>query len=477
VRYEVLAEIGSGGMASVQYGRLHASHGFVRSVAIKRLHAQFAKDPDFVRMFIDEARVSARLLHANIVATLDVIDAPGELSLVMEYVHGESLWSLLLLAVQYGKPVPIRVATALIAAVLHGLHAAHTTAGEQNEPLGIVHRDVSPHNILVGGDGIARIIDFGIAKAVGRLHATPSGQIKGKLMYMAPEQLTAGEIDGRADVYGAAAVLWETLTGRQLFDGPNESTIIHDVLLGTIEPPGKLRREVTRALDDIVMRALRREPSERFDNARDMALALERDVGIASQSELADWLHDLAGGRLAERSRLIASLHEQSSAQAANRSSTTHYEAPELEAQARSSVAGDTDGSVLRRREPERRFSRVWLAVAALFCVAIALWFRSRPQLVAQRVARALPASAQIEQPAAAPNTSTEAASDPELPRGLSAPAAEPEPTRPEPEASKPAPPSAAPKKPKPAAASNPQCRPWFYIDESGIRRPKPGCL
>ena len=160
VRYEGLAVIGSGGMATVQYGRLHGPHGFVRSVAIKRLHPQFAQDPEFVKMFLDEARLTARLAHANIVATLDVIDGPGELGLVMEYVHGESLWGLLKLSNQYGQQIPVRIAAALAAGVLQGLHAAHEARDDLGRPINLVHRDVSPHNILVGSDGMARLIEY-----------------------------------------------------------------------------------------------------------------------------------------------------------------------------------------------------------------------------------------------------------------------------------------------------------------------------
>lgn len=449
VRYETLAEIGVGGMATVHYGRLHAAHGFVRSVAIKRLHEQFARDPKFVAMFIDEALIAARLTHANIVATLDVIAAPGELGLVLEYVHGESLWNLLCLSRQYGKPMSTRVAAAIAVSVLHGLHAAHEAEDEVGRPLGVVHRDVSPHNILVGGDGIPRVIDFGVAKAVGRLHATPSGEIKGKLLYMAPEQLSAGVIDRRADVYGAAAVLWETLTGRAPWDGPSESEIIHAILLGTIDPPGRHRREVSRVLDEIVMRGLRRDPAARFETAREMALALEHGVGVASQSELADWLHDLAGGRLAERARLIAELHEHAS------QSTLAPRPAELAASRRARVAARW------ARLPVPSRSYLGLTAAALLLVALVLWVRSHALPTAMNVVAA-PGSAP---PAVDQEHATSAAEDPELPRGLAPPPAAAEPR-----------PRSTPKR---AAAADPKqaCQPWFYVDRAGIRRPKPDCL
>jgi len=508
VRYEVLAEIGSGGMATVQFGRLHGPHGFVRSVAIKRLHPQFAKDPEFVKMFIDEARLSARLVHANIVATLDVIDGPGELALVMDYVHGESLWDLLKLSNQYGKQIPLRVATALAAGVLQGLHAAHDARDELGRPLNIVHRDVSPHNILVGSDGMARLIDFGVAKAVGRLRTTPSGEIKGKLIYMAPEQLSGADIDRRADVYGAAAVLWETLTGLALFDGPSESSIVHAVLLGSIDRPSEHRDDVPEALDAVVMRGLSRNPDERYATAREMALELERNVGIASQSELADWLQDLAASRLAERSRLIASLQDAAKVGAGNNAGkVTAAAGPSTKP-----MATPTSGSVFRRREPQAPGGalRFGLAVLALLVIGVTFWYFRVSQRTAANARH--PAGPSREHVTPEPATTTQAAAiDPaaalptsplqpsaatmeaDLPRGIAPPDLEELPTVPLPAAKvepapaatqpplkkrdrPPAPPTTAPQ-PSAAPATRPDCTPWFYIDESGIRRPKPGCL
>lgn len=479
-RYEVLAEIGSGGMATVQYGRLNGPHGFTRSVAIKRLHPQFAKDPEFVKMFIDEARLSARLLHANIVATLDVIDGPGELALVMDYVHGESLWDLLRLSNQYGAHIPVRVATALAAGVLHGLHVAHEACDEHGRPMNIVHRDVSPHNILVGSDGVARLIDFGVAKAVGRLRTTPSGEVKGKLIYMAPEQLSGGEIDRRADVYGAAAVLWETLTGSPIFDGPSESSIVHAVLLGEIEPASGQREDVPPALDACLARGLARDPEARYATAREMALELERNVGIASQSELADWLQELAGARLTERSRLIASAQDMPVA------GTRPVFAAGPKTKPMSTPAS---GSVFRRREPldGRSVLRLSVAVAALIALGLTFWYVR----VSQQHARATRSPAQVTTRSSAlsaePGLQPSAAEpQPDLPRGIAPPdmAELPAITIPAEKVELAPPPAAAPIQSKkhhapslqpPAARS--ECTPWFYVDEAGIRRPKPGCL
>ncbi|MET0385273.1 MAG: protein kinase [Polyangiales bacterium] len=498
VRYEVLAEIGSGGMATVQYGRLHAPHGFVRRVAIKRLHPQFAKDPEFVDMFIDEARLSARLVHANIVATLDVVDAPDELALVMEYVHGESLWNLLRLSSQYEKPVPIRVATALTASVLYGLQAAHEAKNELGEPLGIVHRDVSPHNILVGEDGIPRLIDFGVAKAVGRLRSTPSGEIKGKLIYMSPEQLGTGPVDHRADVYGAAAVLWETLTGLSLFDGPNESAIMHGVLLGTIEPPGKHRREVTRELDAIVMKGLSREPSGRFGSAREMALALERDVGLASQSELAGWLQELAGGRLQERSRLIAELHER---HPAGRSETRRAAGLASAGVVHDAATSSVVTAPAARSSRAQSWVRVGVALVAVLLTTGAYWLYARPAPASVVTPRSAPGLAP-DGPPGPVDTATDSSAITGAPVLGAVHSASPDTAgeginkEASPVAAEPVEPSVgpartprAPHKPtrtrgdtrvdetKSDTSDRSNCKNWFYVDEHGIRRPKPDCL
>ena len=307
-RYAVHGEIASGGMASVHYGRLLGQVGFSRTVAIKRLHSHFARDPDFVSMFVDEARVVARIHHPNVVQTLDVVASDGDLLLVMEYVHGEALARLLRDAGRRHAPVPLPIASAIICAALRGLHAAHEAKTEQGVPLGVVHRDISPQNILVGADGNTRVLDFGVAKATGRLQSTRDGQLKGKLAYMAVEQLRAGEVDRRTDVYAMGVVLWELLTLRRLFQGDSEAVVVTSVLEQDLKSPSTIRPDLPPELDAIAMRALQRDPAARFPTARAMADALEAAMPPASVSRVADWLEDLAGQSLAERARAIADI-------------------------------------------------------------------------------------------------------------------------------------------------------------------------
>jgi eukaryotic-like serine/threonine-protein kinase len=376
-RYIVYGEIASGGMATVQYGRLLGPVGFARAVAIKRLHPQLARDPEFVAMFIDEARICARLSHANLVPTLDVLEEPGELSLVMEYVHGAALDTLLGLARARCEPVPLRVAVALMLGVLHGLHAAHEARSEHGEPLSIVHRDVSPQNIIVAADGIPRVLDFGIAKARVRLRTTPSGEIKGKLSYMAPEQLSGGTIDRRIDVYSAAAVLWEVLVGRTLFDGPSESAIVHEVLYAVAPAPSSERSDVPAALDELVLRGLSRDPARRFTSAREMAAALERALPAASQSEVHDWLESLAADLLAARTQLLYQMQQRAEEQL-ERSSVPSDGTRRLPVAAPGRSHGEDQAPPLARpvtrvraRSPWRREALAALLLGVLLAVAL----------------------------------------------------------------------------------------------------------
>lgn len=304
-RYALYGEIASGGMATVHFGRLLGPVGFSRTVAIKRLHPQYAKDPEFVSMFLDEARLAARIQHPNAVATLDVVALEGELFLVMEYVQGETMARLFRTIRAGSYRVPPNIAAGIMTGVLYGLHAAHEAKAEQGTALGIVHRDVSPQNIMVGIDGVARVLDFGVAKAVGRTQTTRDGQIKGKLAYMAPEQLRGAWMDRRVDVYGAAVVLWEALTGRQCFDGDHEGVVFGKVIEGTIEPPSAHCSDMPAGLDAVVMRGMSRDPDQRYATARDMAVAIEDVISPASPRFVGEWVERVAGESLARRAERV----------------------------------------------------------------------------------------------------------------------------------------------------------------------------
>ena len=311
-RYALYREIAAGGMATVHFGRLLGPVGFSRTVAIKRLHPQYAKDPEFVSMFLDEARLAARIRHPNVVPTIDVVATEGELFLVMEYVQGESLGKLVKRVDEEGARVPPHYASAIVAAALHGLHAAHEAADERGTPLQIIHRDVSPQNILVGLDGTPRVLDFGIAKAAGRLQTTRDGQLKGKIAYMSPEQLRVEKIDRRTDIYAAGVVLWEALTATRLFRGENDVATFGKVLTGDVTPPSRSVKDVPPELDAIVMRALSRAPDDRFPTAREMARALERTMPLVAAADIGDWVTRYAGKSLAARAEQVAEIESDS---------------------------------------------------------------------------------------------------------------------------------------------------------------------
>jgi len=292
-------------MARVSLGTLRGEGAFSRVVAIKQLFPQYAKDPDFVAMFLDEANVAARVQHPNVVGTLDIVSDGGELFLVMEYIAGESLGRLLRTARDRYEPVEPAIASAILVDILEGLYAAHSATGPGGAVLSIVHRDVSPQNVLVGVDGVSRVVDFGVAKAAGRMQTTADGQVKGKIVYMPPEQM-GGAVDQRADLWAAGAVLWEMLAGRRLFRDMGEALAFHTGTLA-VDPPGSVGKRET-PLDAVAMRALARAPEARYQTAREMIIAIERAVPPAPARRVALWVQRLAEEALETRRALVAEI-------------------------------------------------------------------------------------------------------------------------------------------------------------------------
>ena len=311
-RYALYNEIAAGGMATVHIGRLLGPVGFARTVAVKRLHPQFAKDPEFVSMFLDEARLAARVQHPNVVATIDVVATDGELFLIMDYVRGESLSKLLRTARKAGQRIPPRIAASIMCGFLHGLHAAHEAKSERGDRIDLVHRDVSPQNVLVGADGIPRVLDFGIAKAAGRIQVTRDGQIKGKLAYMPPEQLSGRELTRAVDIYASGVVMWETLTGERLFKGETESETLAKILRDPVVPPSAVVPGLTTAFDAPLLKALSRDAKQRQLTARALAFELEKCVGVASATEVGEWVENLVGTILSAREDQIAQIESNS---------------------------------------------------------------------------------------------------------------------------------------------------------------------
>jgi serine/threonine-protein kinase len=223
----------------------------------------------------------------------------------MEYIQGESLGALLRFTTELQRLVPIPVGVAIVMGLLNGLHAAHEATDEEGRPLGIIHRDVSPQNVIVGTDGVPRLVDFGVARAASRLAVTRDGQVKGKVPYMAPEQLS-GEVSRQTDIYAAGVVLWETLACRRLFQGDSDAEIVNKVITSAIRAPSRYNHEVPPALDAVVLRALSRDPESRWRTAADMAEALDATLRPASTMRVSQWVLEVAEPSLRKKNALLA---------------------------------------------------------------------------------------------------------------------------------------------------------------------------
>jgi serine/threonine-protein kinase len=435
-------------MATVHFGRLVGPAGFSRAVAIKRLHAQFARDPEFVAMFIDEARLAGRIFHPNVVPTLDVVATDSELFLVMEYVRGAPLSRLIRAAKANGARIPPPIVASVIAGMLHGLHAAHEARDEQGERLEIVHRDVSPQNVMVDTDGVARVLDFGVAKAAGRQQTTRDGQLKGKLGYMAPEQLRGARVTRQTDVYAAAVVLWEALTAQRLFKADSDANVLAQVLEGRVPRPSGLAADVTPALDRVVLRGTVADPSKRYATAREMAQDLEAAIACAPPSAVGRWVEEHAADELRERAARVAEIE---------RSSGSLPELAALPAEA------PTMAEAPAARRGSRRVAMTLGALSALgACVALAALAIDRPVPPASaKAATRVIAPPAPEAPTSAPLlSSASVAIAPALPATI-APV-----------------PSPAPRPRAPAkAASKPSCDPPSTTDERGHVHFKPECF
>jgi eukaryotic-like serine/threonine-protein kinase len=257
---------------------------------------------------LDEATLAAYIVHPNVVSTLDVVVLGREIFLVMEYVRGETVARLLQVLGSRNDRIPIPIVGNVIAGVLMGLQCAHDARDEHDRPLGIVHRDVAPQNIMIGTDGIPRLLDFGVAKAFRKLHRTGDGQLKGKIGYMAPEQIDGRSVNAQSDLFSVAVVLWQMLTGQQLFTAASDADLVQAVLRTAVDPPSSCVAGISRELDAFVLKGLERDRAKRFTTARNMAFAFEQVCPIATQRQMSDWLEQIAGAQLAERAARVAEI-------------------------------------------------------------------------------------------------------------------------------------------------------------------------
>lgn len=277
-KYHVFATLGRGGMADVYLAVARGPVGFNKLVVLKRLRAALADEPAFREMFLDEARLAARLNHPNVVDTFEVGDHHGNYYIAMEYLEGQALNKILRAAIKQRLPLTPQMCARIAADALAGLHAAHTLTDYDGSPLGIIHRDVSPHNLFVRYEGHVKLVDFGIAKAASGSTETEVGVLKGKVAYMAPEQASGEGIDARADLFAMGVVLWEMITLKRLFPGENAAATLHKLLTEPIPLPSEVVEGVSPELDRIVSKSLERDPNRRFQSAAEMRHALEEYI-------------------------------------------------------------------------------------------------------------------------------------------------------------------------------------------------------
>ena len=488
-RYVLHEEIAGGGMASVHLGRLRGAVGFSRTVAIKRLLPQFARDPEFVAMFVDEARLAARVRHPNVIGIIDVVAQDGELFLVMEYVAGAPLGTLLGLLRKGEHVMPIEVATSIVLDTLYGLAAAHAATSPLGEPLQIVHRDISPQNLLVGVDGVTRVLDFGIAKAASRLQETRDGRLKGKLAYMSPEQLARGVVDQRSDVYATSVVFWEAVTGERLFFGDSPGDIV-DAIRGGAPPPSSVRAGLPAKIDEILERGLTRDPEDRFARAEVMAHAVEQALPRATPAEVAAWVKETASELLDARARLVATVERAASEGAADEvpfspggGGEPRVPSADVRARAAAATLPLLDEGALVPDEPPRvaqsapastnagRNLRMALVVAG--ALGVIGWIALRPSVQSNEEGRPTPSvfeglgSSASDLPVAeAPPAATPPRPSP------TAPAASVTGSAGSPRTSNERPPTGSPSKPP-----RPGCNPPYTLDEHGVKRFIARCL
>ncbi|MCB1032438.1 MAG: TonB family protein, partial [Acidobacteria bacterium] len=295
--YTLLEKIAVGGMAEVWKARMEGVAGFQKTVAIKKILPDLTENREFERMFVDEAKLAAELNHPNITHIYDLGNIHGEYYIAMEYVEGRNLRSILNMASRKGMPIPHELALLIASRLASALDYAHRKRDNEDRSLGLVHRDVSPQNVLISYEGDIKLCDFGIAKAVSKLSRTEIGALKGKLQYMSPEQAWGKNVDSRSDIFSLGALLFEMLTGLRLFSGENEITILEAVRDGRVRKPGDFDPAIPPSVDELVAKALAKDPEDRYQTADRMRDEIEASLETLtlrpSNAELAAYLRQL----------------------------------------------------------------------------------------------------------------------------------------------------------------------------------------
>src|SRR3954447_8521307 len=293
-KYFLLERINVGGMAEVFKAKTFGVEGFERLVAVKRILPNIAEDEEFIAMFIDEAKIAVQLQHANVAQIFDLGKVEDAFFIALEYVHGKDLRAIFDRMRNRGEPLPVALACYIMMQVCEGLDYAHNKRDAQGRQLFLIHRDISPQNVLIGYEGEVKLIDFGIAKAVGKASKTQAGILKGKFGYMSPEQVRGLPIDRRSDIFAIGIVLYELLTGERLFIGESDFSTLEKVRNVEIQPPSNYNKKIPQELERVVLKALARDPDDRYANAIDLHDDLQSflySVGeFFSRKDLAAWM-------------------------------------------------------------------------------------------------------------------------------------------------------------------------------------------
>jgi eukaryotic-like serine/threonine-protein kinase len=403
-RYELLMRVGTGGMATVWAARLRGSRGFQKMVALKTILPRFSADPVYERLFLDEARLTAQVRHPNVAQILDLGEDNGMLFLAMEWIEGVSVSELLRAAGETGTQIPLSVAIRIVTQAAAGLHAAHELRDAEGELVGLVHRDVSPQNILVSFDGITKVIDFGIAKVVrdGAEDATHSFQVRGKVGYLAPEQIMDGTTDRRADLFALGVVLYVLTAGAHPFEGRGPLATLYNIAQEPFTRPSTLKKDYPEELEAAVLRCLEKDRARRFATCDELVWTLESSIPAdlrATDQDVAEFVRSLAGNLGAQRWRAL----ELAAVESGTFGGRTQAPPPQIVEQDEGSLPL-TSGRLAEvprvSVEPTRRASSalglfMWGAVFIASLWLLVTEWRSEPALVPppepqpQRVARA----------------------------------------------------------------------------------------
>jgi len=364
-KYRSLFELGQGGTANVSLAVAKGPEGFKKLFVVKQLRQVYVQDPEFRAMFMTEARLSARLNHPHVVQVYEVFEQDLTPTILMEYIEGQTLDAVLTLA---EPKLPLDLHLRILADVLSGLHYSHELNDLRQTPLNVVHRDVSPHNVMVSYEGVVKVLDFGIAKLSGSTVETEAGVIKGKLRYMPPEQIAGEDVDRRADVFAVGVMLWEALTGTKLWKGLSDATIMNRVLLGEIPKPENPAAPIPPELTQICLRALAPDRGDRFQSALELELALEDYLAkrshYVSARELGKFMTErFASVRKAVAQRIENELQQNESTRPGPGSLLPRAHTP--------SRTGYT-ASRSSPREPPR--SKLWVSAALFVALGVAIW-------------------------------------------------------------------------------------------------------